>query len=348
MSAQLRFAQESYTDWTPPELWIDIFEWATFVPGLNDVDLPNPFDHLTIFTPGDAEHTFRERDVKASVFTQKSIVLVCKDWLTIATPLLYRCLIVRNRMVAERLGFTLNASQLLAGQCGGASVGSHTRHLIIQSRERCDLSIIASSLPNLQILTCFDPTTPLVIPSEAIPSINDLTSRDTTPVDALSFLRALLGTCGSSLRRIGVKRLPYSIRRDVTTFTNMCMNMAPRLHTLDIPEVSLTRDLDLRPSAHPASTTDDIQNHEFLLPTWSSPDEILTIFQIMEIKKRLLDQWLPFFHIHGPFLTTVHLRFDSLHGFGSASRVASGKLSMVRTHCPNLRYLVLHFPSVPY
>ncbi|KAI0062060.1 hypothetical protein BV25DRAFT_690578 [Artomyces pyxidatus] len=327
--------QHSWFSFAPPEIWIEIFEWASFVPGLMDIDLPNTFEHPTTFMVDGTAYTFRVHDLKASLLTRKALVLVCKDWYSMAMPLLYQCLVVRSVKDAECLCLTLNKSRLRTEEGhGDSALGSYTRHLVVRSRERSDLSEIIPSLPNLQILS-FSLAIPSATPSDASGGSGD--------VDPLFFLRAVLETCGNSLQRISATRLPYSIRCDIDAFTKMCMTMAPQLRTLITPDVSVTRDLAIHSPVLPSLMSTDDRNTEVSLdaspPSSPSEYDFVSVFEFLETRRTFLEKWSPFFSAHGSHLTTVHLRFD-IH-------CRAVHLSMLRIHCPNLRLVVLYFKSVP-
>ena len=80
----------------PPELWLRIFELATYVPGLLETDIPDPFD----MDPPSILHLHQEYDrklFKYSMVTKRSIVLVCRTWYSLALPLLYQVLYIPSR-----------------------------------------------------------------------------------------------------------------------------------------------------------------------------------------------------------------------------------------------------------
>ncbi|TFY54445.1 hypothetical protein EVG20_g9701 [Dentipellis fragilis] len=99
---------------TPPEIWLSIFEYATFVPHAFDTDGADPFDVPGSPTPFDDSV---ERRLEASLSTRQSLVLVCRLWRDLATPLLYQAVIARDnnslRSLNDTLGWHSSASRKL-------------------------------------------------------------------------------------------------------------------------------------------------------------------------------------------------------------------------------------------
>ncbi|TFY56242.1 hypothetical protein EVG20_g9006 [Dentipellis fragilis] len=99
---------------TPPEIWLSIFERATFVPHAFDTDEANPFDNTGI--PILFDNLVEER-LKASLSAKRSLILVCKLWRELATPLLYQAVIARDnnslRSLNDALGWHSSASRKL-------------------------------------------------------------------------------------------------------------------------------------------------------------------------------------------------------------------------------------------
>ncbi|TFY56245.1 hypothetical protein EVG20_g9005 [Dentipellis fragilis] len=78
---------------TPPEIWLSIFEQATFVPHAFDTNATDPFD-----VPGTpiALDPSTQNMLQSALATKMSLVLVRKSWNDLATPLLYQAITVRN------------------------------------------------------------------------------------------------------------------------------------------------------------------------------------------------------------------------------------------------------------
>ncbi|KAI0310828.1 hypothetical protein OF83DRAFT_1178158, partial [Amylostereum chailletii] len=75
----------------PFEIWADIFDFATHVPALMNTDLTDPFDRPTTLFPGDP---WEDTLLRASMHTRRSLVHVCRSWSAVATPILYRCVVL--------------------------------------------------------------------------------------------------------------------------------------------------------------------------------------------------------------------------------------------------------------
>ena len=80
----------------PNEIWLHIFELATYVPGILDPDMHDPFD-----IPMDANSRLfylrsEQSHIRKSLLTKHHIVWVCKLWCALAMPLLYQAVILRQ------------------------------------------------------------------------------------------------------------------------------------------------------------------------------------------------------------------------------------------------------------
>ncbi|TFY52518.1 hypothetical protein EVG20_g10517 [Dentipellis fragilis] len=89
---------------TPPEIWLSIFEQATFVPHAFDTDASDPFDVLGTPIAFDPSTQVMLQSVLA---TKWSLALVCRYWNNLATPLLYQAVAVRNDRGLRSLRDTL-------------------------------------------------------------------------------------------------------------------------------------------------------------------------------------------------------------------------------------------------
>ncbi|TFY68426.1 hypothetical protein EVG20_g3555 [Dentipellis fragilis] len=78
---------------TPPEIWLSIFEHATFVPHAFDTDVADPFDIPETCIPFDSQI---QDGLRVSLRTKRELVRVCRYWRDLATPILYRAVTVRD------------------------------------------------------------------------------------------------------------------------------------------------------------------------------------------------------------------------------------------------------------
>ncbi|TFY61210.1 hypothetical protein EVG20_g7144 [Dentipellis fragilis] len=80
----------------PPELWLHIFDFATYVPHLFDSEVQNPFSSSPsspTYPDYASDEKFRQA-VRAALVTKRYLVRVCKQWHALATPLLYAAIYV--------------------------------------------------------------------------------------------------------------------------------------------------------------------------------------------------------------------------------------------------------------
>ncbi|KAI0309941.1 hypothetical protein OF83DRAFT_1088715 [Amylostereum chailletii] len=71
----------------PVEVWEDIFDLATYVPTLMDLEPTDPFDQPSTLLPGD---TWDPALLRASMRLRYALTRVCRIWNAAATPFLYR------------------------------------------------------------------------------------------------------------------------------------------------------------------------------------------------------------------------------------------------------------------
>lgn len=187
----------------PPELWYECFEWATFIPGVFDVTVPDPFD-TSLLPDGDAHHfpsiiyAHQQIELQRSLQVKRTLVLVCKDWHTIAVPLLYRTLFIRQTDDLPTIRDTLLDSRRRLASAGFGiehSLGACTRRVDIWLPSLCDndgamkillepLTSIFSCLPSLRSLFV------LACAGRAIRVMPD------------SVINAIADTCAGTLERI--------------------------------------------------------------------------------------------------------------------------------------------------
>lgn len=141
------------------------------------LDLAGAFPDLSVhlsppyFVYSD-DHVLPLSAIKLSASSFSSLALVCKQWDTICTPKLFRCLAIVDEMNIDALLRTLEGSQIRASAVSSSMpLGSLTRHLIIalssdsvnddesESLERRiqrrfgNLGRLARCLPHLEILS---------------------------------------------------------------------------------------------------------------------------------------------------------------------------------------------------
>lgn len=92
----------------PAEIWLAIFEHATFVQGAFETDIPDPFA-----LPESQRPTTRDvhAGLRGALVTKRHLTRVCKTWRALATPILYRALMVRKVCVLPSLREILQVSR---------------------------------------------------------------------------------------------------------------------------------------------------------------------------------------------------------------------------------------------
>ncbi|KAI0061994.1 hypothetical protein BV25DRAFT_1825856 [Artomyces pyxidatus] len=162
----------------PPEIWLRILEAATHVPGLLDVDVEDPFDspHPSGGTLLDTRDEMKA--LRASLVTKRHVVRVCKQWNTLATPLLYESIFVGRNSPNVLPGTLCSPREGVAH-----SPGWYTRRLDLSGHASAStlalLPEIIAHLPQLRIFR--------VLPSRAFHA-------DYRPVLPDPVVRALAGT----------------------------------------------------------------------------------------------------------------------------------------------------------
>lgn len=155
---RLRFDTEKLPH-LPVEVWLLIFQLATEVPFAFLPRTESPFD-----LPPRPTHKQMTAELSRSLITKRYIVLVCKAWNEIATPLLYSAILLRTTGGVTAAWTTLRNS----AQRSNANVrlghyvrridlsmrDSRVHHLIFeQDAERKKITEIIQWLPNLSIFT---------------------------------------------------------------------------------------------------------------------------------------------------------------------------------------------------
>ncbi|RXW25046.1 hypothetical protein EST38_g807 [Candolleomyces aberdarensis] len=144
----------------PPEIWLEIFEFATYVHRSATI---KPLDPFTV-----KRTSTNVMGVNTPVFalqTKLAIIAVCKSWRRLALPILYRHIVIRSPKRAERILEALQASRttdpVQSQATGPINCGQWTRHIEVFTHSRGCASLkylqslfaIFRCCPNLQILS---------------------------------------------------------------------------------------------------------------------------------------------------------------------------------------------------
>ncbi|KAH8114216.1 hypothetical protein DFH11DRAFT_1509334 [Phellopilus nigrolimitatus] len=137
----------------PTEIWLNILDWATFVPNVFDTHAPNVFAYPAPWTVEQIQEGLRQ-----TLSTKQNIVRVCKAWNALATRFLYQAVVLHHAKSMKSLLHTLSATASTDINSAQASPtpGFWTRRLDLSSCEKYetpdrDLEELLSILPNLEI-----------------------------------------------------------------------------------------------------------------------------------------------------------------------------------------------------
>ncbi|KAL5533475.1 hypothetical protein ACEPAF_5251 [Sanghuangporus sanghuang] len=89
----------------PDDVWLNIFDWISFVPNAFDTHAPDVFSY-----PGPWSQEQIQEGIRESLCTKRRIVLVSRTWNNLATPLLYRAIPIVRKTTLERILRTLSTS----------------------------------------------------------------------------------------------------------------------------------------------------------------------------------------------------------------------------------------------
>ncbi|PCH36018.1 hypothetical protein WOLCODRAFT_140177 [Wolfiporia cocos MD-104 SS10] len=148
----------------PPELWIEIFRYATYVPRVRGLSPGDPFEPQR-----PSNYAWGVNTPVSSLATKRSLVLVCRAWRRLATELLYEHVVISSRRRANLLVRTLHESdQRAARGCAPSADGEvprghaqWVRHVEIRDCARTSKTVsfwqavaaILARLPNLHVLS---------------------------------------------------------------------------------------------------------------------------------------------------------------------------------------------------
>ncbi|KAH8992074.1 hypothetical protein EDB92DRAFT_1945613 [Lactarius akahatsu] len=174
----------------PTEMVVYILESFVAFPDVMDTSAPHYAIYPNGFLPLD--------DIKRSIQSLSLLALVCKQWNTICTPILYQCLVVDDSTVMNVLLSTLQRSHTTTHTSALSDRHTHPREaepLEIRILQRFgDLGKLACCLPHLQILSI----------SIAIPAVLGLPM----PHYGRDFAASITRTSARSLRKLFLYQNP--------------------------------------------------------------------------------------------------------------------------------------------
>ena len=143
-----------------PEIWLSVFQFATYVPGEQDLDIDDPFN-LDAPVPGHSFlHSLRRQqsDLRTALRTKRRLVRVCKYWHMLVTPFLYRSVYIGYPRTVTVLRLTLRDSQRSANASNTCTLGAQIRRLDLALctpfKSQDDVDVLADLfqyMPNLQL-----------------------------------------------------------------------------------------------------------------------------------------------------------------------------------------------------
>ncbi|KAH9060812.1 hypothetical protein EDB87DRAFT_1725308 [Lactarius vividus] len=174
----------------PIEIVVCILESFVAFPDVMDTSAPRYAIYPNGFLPLD--------DIKRSIRSLSLLALVCRQWNTIYTPILYRCLVVDDSTVMNVLLNTLQRSHTTTHASALSDRHTHSHEvepLEIRILKRFgDLGKLACCLPHLQILSI----------SIAIPAVLGLPM----PYYGRDFAASITRTSARSLRKLFLYQNP--------------------------------------------------------------------------------------------------------------------------------------------
>ena len=324
MSAVLSRPKRPSLPLLPPELWLNIFAFATWAPRGVEAYLSKK-SHSRGYWWG-----IRHPDLKSAFVTRRFLVRVCRQWRSLATPLLYEHIIIGRAKFASSLRHTLAASEREAESTENyRSLGSWTKRLDVAVRDgddkhagsldMKDLCSIIRCLPNLTAVVFSLPFgffAPAILPESILDALVETCS--TTLHDMLWTTTSLLPDreqwCSFLTKMPGLRRLgcPY-------TYTSP----HHMLQAVTLPSIS---GLTITPSSVEVSAAFDDTNH---FP--SLQELVYSRWGVMG--PSLLGALL---RVSGHTITRVVLSVDDSHALLS-------ELIVLKRFCPNLIRLDIAF-----
>ena len=329
----------------PPELWLRVFDYATWIPGVLEPEI-----YTTSDEPQQVITRRQQRLLKDSLVTKRYLVRVCKQWYILATPFgilpflidgyplmslfflraLYETIIIGRGRTLSSLCSTLADSKRKIDHSSNDHhhLGWYTKRLDVAMRDQgcqgaaSELDFLAEAiqcLPNLTIVM-FSVRAPRYI-KHPLPT---------------SIMQALADTCGPTLRIVDFSEsVLHPFRHDwrvlLAATSHLRILRGPEVTIfseyprplLDLPVLSELTTLTLTSSNSKEYLTEEnhfpslceLEFHYYLPPPW--------------------DTWVGSLGIFGHNLTAVHLNFNV------SADYLQGELDVLSQHCPNLMRLTL-------
>ncbi|KIJ63374.1 hypothetical protein HYDPIDRAFT_113363 [Hydnomerulius pinastri MD-312] len=312
----------------PPEVWICIFEHATYVPGTM---VPEIYEHSSLIGP--LYNRKYHPPLREALVTKRSLVRVCKQWWHLASQFLYQSIYIGRMRSLTPLRSTLMCSAAGIGTLtGNWPLGTYTRRLDLAIR---DYSVppgdsgILDTLPD--VIDCLQS---LEIVSFAIS--NQLILMPNGLLDALK------NSAGS------LRVLDWSPELRVTPTDRLFVFLAActQLRILSFPYLRWSE--ELKPG-NLTSTIATLRVQSLLTPSLyppSQPDDLLDPRDTSSALRELIidvrdnvQHWEGFLRHYGGRLTAVQLQFTEPPTF--TLPLFHGYMQLLARACPVLRRITL-------
>ena len=286
----------------PPELWLEIFQFSTYVHREASIVPLDPFAPRHIST-----NALAPNSPSMAWRTKLSLVLVCRSWREIAMPLLYRYIVIRSPSRANTLLDVLRSSFRRARHFdkhtrpGG--FGHWTKHIEIYTHARGahtlqflqTLFYIFQYCPNLRVLAG---SWNHDLPPDFLNSITRL------------YGRTLQGLCWSEQR-------PHSPELYGTTASPKFLATFRTLRALDLRHIIGSYPAEYDKESRPLMP----YVQDLILSTHTRSLQTATALQLPSLRNLIIQPHVhgnsaktllkAFLHVHGASLATVDLRSPS-------------------------------------
>ncbi|TFY53633.1 hypothetical protein EVG20_g10025 [Dentipellis fragilis] len=292
---------------SPPEIWLSIFEQATFVPHAFDTGPSDPFD-----VPGTpiAIDPSTQVMLQSVLPTKWSLTLVCRYWNDLATPLLYQAVVIRDDHSLQSLRDTLTKRNKRMSPAGSPTDGLRVRRLDFfqWSPSSADILVdVFQHLPDLEIY---------IHPHNS--------------PKAKSCVQALIANCAPSLRKCILSPQSSLSLSEYEQFITRCPNISYIFKAYPLWEDSpmsptLPDSLTFLSIDRPLTQSRAIPSlqHVYIWVAWSSTPQS--------------NQIEAFFGTQGPYIRTIEFHMTSTDVW----TILSLYFECCTRYCPNLVHIVL-------
>lgn len=303
----------------PHEVWLHIFELATFVPGILDPDIHDPFESASPLDEALLPYRKDALEISQSLATRRALVGVCKLWRALVSPLLYQAVVIRNVRQLEALHGVL------------CSTGSHgtTLSSFVRRLDMVDINFVMEPevLTTLAPLVgCLSRLRVLNLQGELHADNRDVATRlsETLGANCSSTLQKLIWDVDPPPASAAFGALLARFQKLRTCVVGFHDDLADDLCLLDFPALPELRFSTLTHSVLPDSCA--VSRHAI-----ASPHLTQALFhEIRDVSEHCVEGFLT---ATGSSLTTAY--------FLVYASLASAQCEHLTRFCPRLRHVVL-------